>query len=79
MKFRMTLYPTAVNFLTVLRDGNGSFFVTHDPWTLHNFILRITHGTRRGRGMVVLLLDNYHLGLESQKPQIKIGRGYGYA
>ena len=27
-----------------VRDGNGSSFVTHDPWLLHHFILRMGLG-----------------------------------
>jgi len=62
------------------RDGNGSSFVTHDPydtshcwpmthmthdpWPMAITSFHPTHGTRRGRGMVVL--DN-PLGLESKK------------
>ena len=40
--------------------------VTHDPMAITSF--RPTHGTRRGRGMVVL--DN-PLGLESKKVDYK--------
>jgi len=46
----------------LFRDGNGSSFMTHDPWPITS--LHPTHGTRRGRGMVVL--DN-PLGLENKK------------
>jgi len=39
--------------------------MTHDLYTIHP-----THGTRRGRGVVVI--DNPPLGLDSKKSQIKI-------
>ena len=33
-----------MNSLIRTRDGNGSSFVTRDPWPLHRFILRYTLG-----------------------------------
>ena len=35
------LTTTVVVVRLGIRDGNGSSFVTHDPWPLHHFILRM--------------------------------------
>ena len=60
-------------YVPTLRDGNGLPFVTHDPydpshsWPMTHMTddrYNPTHGSRRGRGMVVL--DN-PLSLESKK------------
>ena len=67
VNLNVTLFHADMYFLRATacysRDGNGSSFVTHDPWPLHHFILR------KGRGMVVL---GNPLGLGSKTSLIKI-------
>jgi len=46
------------------RDENGSYFVTHHGPTAIT-LFHPKHGTRRGRGIMVL--DNPPLGLDSEK------------
>jgi len=52
-----------------LRDGNGSFFVTHDPC---DSITQLTHDPRPLHGTVVL--DN-PLGLDSKNKKAQLTQG----